>query len=447
MSPAPGRGVDDAGVDGLTRLRPRPPVLARVPRGCEVPFEMHADDGIPLLFARREQHAIAEEPRVVDEYVEGAERFDAALDEVTGAFPIGDVVGVRDGFATRRDDLVDNVLGRSLIAARPVARDAEVVDDDLGAFAAKRERMFAADPTTGSGDDDDTTSAEHGSVPYLRAVRRHDVRNGPDDRHGGVRAAVEDRGLYSLYLPEHTHIPTSRMTPPPTGDAELADEYKHTLDPFVALGIAAAVTERLVVGTGICLVAQREPIVTAKAIATLDQQSGGRFVLGMGFGWNADEAEHHGVAMATRREHAREHLLAMRALWREEAGRVSTASSSSSRRRGRGPSRRRRTDRPCSSVAPPDRSCSRPSPSTPTAGSRSAAPASAKRSPRSTPRATRTDRDPQTLRIVPFGTVPNPGKIEYYASLGIEEIVLRVPSAGADRVLPLLDRYAELVGG
>src|ERR1700675_1104957 len=80
--------------------------------------------------------------------------------------------------------------------------------------------------------------------------------------------AVEDRGFESLYVPEHTHIPTSRRTPPPTGDAELAEEYKRTLDPFVALAMAAAVTERLVVGTGICLVAQRDPIVTAKAVAS-----------------------------------------------------------------------------------------------------------------------------------------------------------------------------------
>src|SRR5437899_12278277 len=87
--------------------------------------------------------------------------------------------------------------------------------------------------------------------------------------------AVEERGLRSLYVPEHTHIPTSRKTPPPTGDAELHDEYKRTLDPFVALSMAAAATERLVVGTGICLVAQHDPIVTAKAVATLDHLSSG----------------------------------------------------------------------------------------------------------------------------------------------------------------------------
>src|SRR6476660_10365334 len=130
--------------------------------------------------------------------------------------------------------------------------------------------------------------------------------------------AIEERGLHSLYVPEHTHIPTSRMTAPPTGDAELRDEYKRTLDPLVALAMCAAATERLIVGTGICLVAQREPIVTAKAIATLDHLSGGRFVFGIGFGWNADELQDHGVAMADRRAVCREHVLAMQALWADD---------------------------------------------------------------------------------------------------------------------------------
>ena len=132
--------------------------------------------------------------------------------------------------------------------------------------------------------------------------------------------AAEERGLYSLYVPEHTHIPTSRLTPPPTGDAELRDEYKRTLDPLVALSMAAAATEHLVVGTGICLVAQRDPIVTAKAVASLDHLSGGRFVLGIGFGWNADEIASHGVTMPERRAVTREHVLAMRALWDNDIG-------------------------------------------------------------------------------------------------------------------------------
>ena len=117
---------------------------------------------------------------------------------------------------------------------------------------------------------------------------------------------AEARGFQSLYLPEHTHIPVERRTPPPTGDRELADEYKRTLDPLVALAAAATATEQIRLGTGIALPAQREPIVTAKAIATLDQLSGGRFVFGIGFGWNEDELEDHGVSMKQRRDVVRE---------------------------------------------------------------------------------------------------------------------------------------------
>src|SRR5436189_5440150 len=139
---------------------------------------------------------------------------------------------------------------------------------------------------------------------------------------GELARAVEDRGLHSLYVPEHTHIPVSRKTPPPTGDAKLRDEYKRTLDPFVALSMAAAVTEHLVVGTGICLVAQRDPIVTAKAVATLDALTGGRFAFGIGFGWNEDEIAQHGVDMKRRRDVAREHMLAMKALWSDDVASV-----------------------------------------------------------------------------------------------------------------------------
>ena len=131
---------------------------------------------------------------------------------------------------------------------------------------------------------------------------------------------VEARGFDSLYLPEHTHIPISRRTPPATGDEVLPEEYKRTLDPFVALAVAAAVTERIRLGTGVLLPAQREPIVTAKAAATLDVMSGGRTVLGVGFGWNEDEIADHGVSMKERRAVAREHMLAMQALWNDEVG-------------------------------------------------------------------------------------------------------------------------------
>ena len=126
--------------------------------------------------------------------------------------------------------------------------------------------------------------------------------------------ALEDRGFDSLFVPEHTHIPLSRSTPFP-GGGELPKRYSHTHDPFVALAFAAAATKKLKVGTGICLVPQHDPIVTAKAIATLDQLSGGRFVFGIGAGWNDDEMENHGVRYETRFKLMREYVLAMKALW------------------------------------------------------------------------------------------------------------------------------------
>ncbi len=130
--------------------------------------------------------------------------------------------------------------------------------------------------------------------------------------------ALEERGFDSLYVPEHTHIPLSRRTPWP-GGGELPKCYSHTHDPFVALAIAAAVTKKLKVGTGILLVPQHEPIATAKAIASLDQLSGGRFIFGIGAGWNEDEMSNHGVKYATRYKQMREHVLAMKDLWTKEA--------------------------------------------------------------------------------------------------------------------------------
>jgi alkanesulfonate monooxygenase SsuD/methylene tetrahydromethanopterin reductase-like flavin-dependent oxidoreductase (luciferase family) len=106
---------------------------------------------------------------------------------------------------------------------------------------------------------------------------------------------VEARGFYSLYVPEHTHIPTSRRTPAPTGEEVLAEEYLRSLDPCVALAAVAAVTSRIRLGTGVALVAQHDPITFAKEIATLDFLSGGRLVLGIGYGWNAEEMENHGI--------------------------------------------------------------------------------------------------------------------------------------------------------
>jgi probable F420-dependent oxidoreductase len=129
--------------------------------------------------------------------------------------------------------------------------------------------------------------------------------------------AVEERGLDSLFFPEHTHIPTSRRSPWP-GGGELPMEYSHTHDLFVALGAAAAVTQRIKLGTGICLVIERDPIVLAKEVASLDVISNGRVILGIGGGWNAEEMENHGTDFRRRWKMLRERVLAMRAIWSNE---------------------------------------------------------------------------------------------------------------------------------
>jgi probable F420-dependent oxidoreductase len=255
--------------------------------------------------------------------------------------------------------------------------------------------------------------------------------------------AAEARGFDSLWVPEHTHIPLSRRTPPPTGDAELREEYKRSLDPLVALGAVASATERLRLGTGILLPAQREPIVTAKAVATLDHLSGGRAVLGVGFGWNEDELEHHGVAMRDRRAVARERILAMQALWRDDEAEfhgehVSFGPSWSWPK----PVRR----------AVPVLHGGAPGPKLfehiaeygdgwiPIGGT-----GLADAIPRLRDALAEAGRDPEGLEIVPFGSIPDPGKLDHFEHIGVTECVFRLPSAPRDVVLPLLDRQAELV--
>jgi probable F420-dependent oxidoreductase len=126
--------------------------------------------------------------------------------------------------------------------------------------------------------------------------------------------ALEQRGFDSLWTPEHSHIPLTRKTPFPSG-GDLPKKYYDVMDPFVTLGAAAAVTKTLLLGTGICLIAQRDPIQTAKQVASLDQVSGGRFLFGVGNGWNEDEMANHGTAFKSRHKLARERIEAMKAIW------------------------------------------------------------------------------------------------------------------------------------
>ncbi len=129
--------------------------------------------------------------------------------------------------------------------------------------------------------------------------------------------AVEDRGFESFWVGEHTHIPTSRKTPYP-GGGPLPKPYYHMADPFVSLMAAAGATQKILLGTGVCLVAQHDPITLAKTVATLDYLSGGRVVLGVGAGWNQDECENHGVPYARRWKALRERCEAMKTIWRDK---------------------------------------------------------------------------------------------------------------------------------
>ena len=126
--------------------------------------------------------------------------------------------------------------------------------------------------------------------------------------------ALEERGFDSLWVPEHSHIPLTRKTPFPSG-GDLPKKYYDVMDPFVTLGAAAAVTKTLLLGTGICLIAQRDPIQTAKQVASIDQISGGRFLFGVGNGWNEDEMANHGTVFASRHKLARERIEAMKEIW------------------------------------------------------------------------------------------------------------------------------------
>jgi len=128
---------------------------------------------------------------------------------------------------------------------------------------------------------------------------------------------LEGRGFDSLFFPEHTHIPTSRLSPFPAG-GDLPDEYKHTIDPFVAFGAVAAVTSRLKLGTGILLVIQRDTITTAREVASLDHLSNGRFLFGIGAGWNREEMGNHGTRFSQRWRLMREQVQAMKQLWTQE---------------------------------------------------------------------------------------------------------------------------------
>ncbi|WP_406252814.1 LLM class F420-dependent oxidoreductase [Streptomyces atratus] len=257
---------------------------------------------------------------------------------------------------------------------------------------------------------------------------------------------LEQRGFGGLYLPEHTHIPASRDTPYPMG-GELPPEYARTLDPFVALAQAAAVTERLALGTGITLVAQHDPIGLAKQTATLDHLSGGRFTLGVGYGWNVEEAADHGVDWPARRDLVRDRMAVMRALWADEPtayeGEFGSVRASHAYpkpvQEPRGP-----VNGPRTLIGG-------------AAGPKLFAhiaqyadgwlPIGGRGLTESVPKLREAweaaGRDPKHLQVVPYAVLPSAGKLAHYADLGIEEVVLQLPPADEPEVLRALDGYAQ----
>ena len=251
----------------------------------------------------------------------------------------------------------------------------------------------------------------------------------------------EGRGFYSLYIPEHTHIPTSRKTPAPTGDAELSEEYKRSLDPYVALGAASAITEKIRLGVGIGLVAQHDAITLAKAIATVDHLSNGRFVLGVGYGWNHEEMENHGIDVKRRRPLVREKMLAMQNLWKDEVASFKGEFIQFS------PSWQ--WPKPVQQPRPRILLGGAAGPKLfahiaeyadgwlPIGG------AGLRRALPDLQRAVEAaGRDPSALHIVPMEVFPDPEKIAYSREIGCTEVVFRLPSAPRDEVLPVLDQCA-----
>jgi probable F420-dependent oxidoreductase len=260
-----------------------------------------------------------------------------------------------------------------------------------------------------------------------------------------LASEVEQRGFESIWFPEHTHIPASRRTPWP-GGGDLPREYWHTYDPFIALTAAASATTRLRLGTGICLVVERDPIVTAKEVATLDKLSNGRVIFGIGGGWNAEEMENHGTDYKRRWRVLRERALAMKEIWtKDEAefhGEFVNFDPIWSFPKpvqkphppilmgGDGPTTFERVIEFCDGWMP--------------IGLRlvnvEEKIAALRR------RAEEADRDPSSISITIFAANADRIALDGLERAGVERAIFYVPPAGRDKVLPVLDRYVQVMG-
>jgi probable F420-dependent oxidoreductase len=261
---------------------------------------------------------------------------------------------------------------------------------------------------------------------------------------GDLARALEERHFESVWFPEHTHIPASRRSPWP-GGGDLPKEYWSAYDPFLALTAAAMTTSQLRLGTGICLVVERDPIVTAKEVATLDRLSNGRVVFGIGGGWNAEEMENHGTRFPQRWRVLRERVLAMKEIWTKEEAEFHGEFVSFDPiwahpkpvqqphppivMGGDGPRTFERVIEFADGWMPILRPHTNP----------------VAKIPELRQRAEKAGRDPKSISISIFFAKPDKAAVESLAKAGVDRAIFGLPSAGKDKVLPLLDAYASVM--
>jgi probable F420-dependent oxidoreductase len=279
-------------------------------------------------------------------------------------------------------------------------------------------------------------------MDFGAAIFFTDYSMGPAD----LGRALEERGFDSVWAPEHSHIPLSRRSPFPQG-GDLPKKYYDVMDPFVTLSAAAAVTTKLKVATGICLVVQRDPIQTAKEVATLDQVSGGRVLFGIGAGWNAEEMADHGTEFSMRFEVMRERVEAMKAIWTKSKPEYDG----------------KHVKFPQMMTWP--KPIQKPHPPVIVGG---AFPYGARRAiaygdgwvpharrpayddvltllPEFRKMATAAGRDPGSIPVTVFGVAENVDAVRRCQDAGVARAIFNLPAAKADEVLPGLDRCAALI--
>jgi len=262
-----------------------------------------------------------------------------------------------------------------------------------------------------------------------------------------LAVALEQRGFHSLWVAEHSHMPIKRRFTHPQGETALTKEYFDVMDPFVTLSVAAAITRRLKLATAICLVIQRDTIQTAKSVASLDQVSGGRFIFGIGCGWNAEEMEDHGTVYDTRTLKMREQIEAMKEIWTRDVaeyhGKIVDFPAINA------------WPKPVQKPHPPVivggafRLAARRAlrygdgilPAAPSAGSGGPE----EFMPRWRQMAKEAGHDPTRLSVYLGGAPEEVDTLKRYRDLGITGMNIRLPPAGADQILPILDRWARLI--